>query len=519
MGPAARGLISLLTPLLIWLGFPGGGEWWPLLFIALVPFFYSLTHFSGRSLFFLGFVTGLVMYGSQLYWLVNVLSTYGGLPIFLAVPALFLLMSYMALYIGAAAICVRLLFLALPPVLTLLAVPLLWVGIDWFRSVFLGGFPWMDLGYGLARVPEYIQFSELFGHHSITFLIVLVNTLAALLIRGERGSFILPSVVVIVGISSAAYYSHMRWQGMSEKLDHREPVMRVGIVQGNIEQQLKWSAAHEKLTVDTYLTKTSELTEQKDVDLVVWPETALPFYLTGYDGAGELLSRATSNGAALLTGAPWYEVVDYDKQEVNYFNSAQLFLSDATRGGSYYKSHLVPFGEYVPLKKYMPFLEPLVVNVGDFSPGKVEDTLNYKDAKMGVLICFESIFPDIARRWVLQGANVLINVSNDAWYGRSSAPYHSMAMTVFRAIETRRAVVRAANTGISAFIDPLGRVETASAIFTLWSHAEDVPLLEQQTFFVKKGYLFAPLSFFLSIMLTFIARFRLRGYIGGTSTV
>ena len=324
----------------------------------------------------------------------------------------------------------------------------------------------------------------------------------------------LPSILTICIIGSAAYYSHFRWQEMSEKLDHPESIMRIGIVQGNIEQQLKWSAAHEKLTVDTYLTSTTELTAQKDVDLVVWPETALPFYLAGYEGAGELLYQATSNGAALLTGAPWYEIIDYEKQQVNYFNSVQLFLSDTTRGGSYYKSHLVPFGEYVPLKKYMPFLEPLVVNVGDFSPGRVEDTLDYKEARMGVLICFESIFPYIARQWVLQGANVLINVSNDAWYGRSSAPYHSMAMTVFRAIETRRTVVRAANTGVSAFIDPLGRVEIDSEIFTLWRYADDVPLLDQETFYVKKGYLFAPLSFFLSIMLTCIARFRLRGYIG-----
>ncbi len=517
MGPVARGLISLFTPLLIWLGFPGGGEWWPLLFVALVPFFYSLTHFKGRSLFLLGFVTGLLMYGSQLYWLVNVLSTYGGLPIFLAVPALLLLMSYMALYIGVAAVCIRFLFLAFPPLLTLVSVPLLWVGIDWFRSVFLGGFPWMDLGYGLAGAPDYIQLSELFGHSSITFILVLVNTLINLLIRGKKGSFILPPILAVLIVGSTGYYSHTRWQVMSEKLDDPESVMRIGIVQGNIEQQLKWSAAHEQLTVDTYLTKTGELTVQKDVELVVWPETALPFYLANYDGAGELLYKATFNGNALLTGAPWYEVVDYERQEVNFFNSAQLFLTDTTLGGSYYKSHLVPFGEYVPLKKYMPFLEPLVVNVGDFSPGSIDNTLDYKEAKIGVLICFESIFPNIGRKWVERGANVLVNISNDAWYGRSSAPYHSMAMTVFRAIETRRAVVRAANTGVSAFIDPLGRVETASEIFTLWSHAEDIPLFEQQTFYVKKGYLFAPLAFFLGIMLTFIARFRLRGYIGGTS--
>jgi apolipoprotein N-acyltransferase len=119
---------------------------------------------------------------------------------------------------------------------------------------------------------------------------------------------------------------------------------------------------------------------------------------------------------------------------------------------------LVPFGEYVPFADYLTFIQPLVENVGDFAAGRRQPPLSFGNFKLGVLICYESIFPDISRQWVEDGANLLVNISNDAWYGRSSAPHHSLAMAVLRAVENRRSLVRAANTGVSAVIDPLGRI-------------------------------------------------------------
>jgi len=203
---------------------------------------------------------------------------------------------------------------------------------------------------------------------------------------------------------------------------------------------------------------------------------------------------------ALLTGAPWYEVIDREKKVFTFFNSALLIAPSGEFIGRYEKSHLVPFGEYVPLKPFLPFLAPLVESVGDFTPGTISRPLAWRQARLGVLICFESIFPDIARKWVKTGANVLVNLTNDAWYGKSSAPYHSLAMSVFRAVETRRSLVRAANTGISGFVDPLGRLVRQSGLFEPWAAAEEVVLLEDESLWVRGGYLFAPLCLVVTIV-------------------
>ena len=171
----------------------------------------------------------------------------------------------------------------------------------------------------------------------------------------------------------------------------------------------------------------------------------------------------------------------------------------------YYKSHLVPYGEYVPLQKYLTFLAPLVEAAGNFSRGRIEQPLQAGNIDAGVLICFESIFPELGRAWIEAGANLLVNLTNDAWYGKSSAPHQSWAMTVYRSVETRRSLVRSANTGISGFIDPLGRIAGDSALFVEWADAEEVPLLTGTTFFVRQGYLFAPICGVVACVIIVIA--------------
>ena len=246
-------------------------------------------------------------------------------------------------------------------------------------------------------------------------------------------------------------------------------VAEIGIVQGNIEQAKKWSPEERRKTVDSYLELSDTLVGDRKPDLIVWPETALPFYPQGNELLYPIKAFLRKSGVTLLTGAPWYEVVDWEKRLFSYYNGSFMLAGSGEMGGYYFKSHLVPYGEYVPLKKYMPFLAPLVEAVGDFTPGSVGPPLESGRIRAGVLICYESIFPDIGRRWVENGANVLVNLTNDAWYGKSSAPYQSWAMTVLRAVETRRSLVRSANTGISGVIDPLGRVRSQSKLFVAWA--------------------------------------------------
>lgn len=493
-------LPAVLSGLLLALSFPGGPGWWPLLAIALVPLLLALRGGSRGRAFRAGLVAGMIHFVILLYWIVIVLGHYGGLPWYIAVPALVLLALYMALYVGLFALGARVLVENLPSPAALWLVPALWVGLDWLRGLLFSGFPWMDLGYALWGQPALIQVADLLGHHGVTFLLVLVNTLPVLLLSagpeaGGRGRMMLAAPVVLV-VAIVAVYSVVRWQQVEQQMAVAGR-MHIGIVQGNIDQDLKWSPENQGKTVATYIDRTASLFAGGDggrrPTLVVWPETALPFYPANSMFVEDLQRLNTRFDMALLTGAPWYEVVDREKKEYDYYNSAVLIAPTGEFIDRYSKSHLVPFGEYVPLKPLLPFLAPLVEAVGDFSPGIIGRPPQWRHGRLGVLICFESIFPAIAGQWVRNGANVLVNLTNDAWYGKSSAPYHSLAMTAFRAVETRRSLVRSANTGISGFIDPLGRVVRQSGLFEPWAAAEDVVLMEGKSLWLRGGRLFAPL--------------------------
>ncbi|MEJ2058536.1 MAG: apolipoprotein N-acyltransferase, partial [Desulfofustis sp.] len=369
-----------------------------------------------------------------------------------------------------------------------------WVGLDWLRSWFFSGFPWMDIGYGLWSEPRLLQAADLFGHHGYTFLIVLLNLTAAFLfekqISGRRraGAVIFPALLCL----AIGWYNEVRWRQV-EQLVEQGPKTVVGVVQGNVEQTRKWSPEERRRTVRDYVRLSAALTTDVQPQLVVWPETALPFYPNRSEFMQPVLDFPDQSGVMLLTGAPWFEIEqNATGRLISYFNGAMLVKPGAGFWFGYYKSHLVPYGEYVPLKKYMPFLAPLVEAAGDFSAGTIDEPLPAGPIKAGILICFESIFPDLSRAWVEAGANLLVNLTNDAWYGKSSAPHQSWAMTVYRSVETRRALVRSANTGISGFLDPLGQVSSRSGLFVEWADKEEVSLLQTRTIFVRGGYLLAP---------------------------
>jgi apolipoprotein N-acyltransferase len=269
---------------------------------------------------------------------------------------------------------------------------------------------------------------------------------------------------------------------------------QVAVVQGNVDQAVKWSPAFKTATIDTYLRLSREAIANTDVELVVWPETALPFYPQRDQLTGRLAAFTGAANTWLLTGAPLFTLTPQaDGGElVRHFNGAILLAPDGRLAASHAKQHLVPFGEYVPLRPYLPFLEPLVVSVGDFTAGTSDEPLALGPMRLGLLICYESIFPDIARRSVSREANLLVNLTNDAWYGRSSAPHQSMAMAVFRAVENKRALVRAANTGISGFVDPVGNIVERTGLFVETALVQRVPLLDGQTVFNRQGHLFGP---------------------------
>lgn len=496
---------ALLSAGLLALAMPGRVGWWPLLFVALVPLlFVALKARPGRSAL-AGFVCGLATYLALLYWILIVLGRYGGLPLFLSLPALFLLAAYMALY--PAVFCGLLSLLAgrfwhreRPVAALVWLAPLLWVGLDSVRSVLFTGFPWMDLAYGLASQPQLIQAADLGGHHLVTFGVVLTNSLLVGIIDRQRSDvrwnvhqeryLLLVACATLVFLGG---YSAIRYR-IAIHYGPRAMQAQVAVIQGNIDQEIKWSPEFKAATIDTYLRLSHEAIGGADVELVVWPETALPFYPQRDQLTARLGAFTAAANTWLLTGAPLLTLTPQTNgnELVRYYNGAILLGPDGRLNTSHAKQHLVPFGEYVPLRPYLPFLEPLVVSVGDFSAGTSDEPLSLGPMRLGMLICYESIFPEIARHSVTRGANLLVNLTNDAWYGQSSAPHQSMAMAVFRAVENKRALVRAANTGISGFIDPVGRVLDQTELFVEAALVKRMPLLEEQTVFNRRGYLFGP---------------------------
>lgn len=495
---------SLAMPLLTWLALPGRFSWWPLLLICLVPLLLSVAAApSFRQAFGRGLAAGILFYLLQIYWIVPVLMNYGHLPWYLAVPALLLLAGYMGLYLGIFCVGFRRLMERGPGLPGLFGAAALWVGLDWLRSWLFSGFPWMDLGYGLWASPRLIQAADLFGHYGYTFIVVLVNValfqVLAFRFAPRRSASGLVAAAVVCALLGG--YAQLRYHQIEGRLIHAETPV-IGIVQGNVEQDRKWSPGERERTVRNYLDLSEALRTAAAPALIVWPETALPFYPPNSELMLPVIDFVGQGRQPLLTGAPWYEVFeDDDSRLVHYYNSALLLQPEKQNETKYFKSHLVPFGEYVPLRRFLPFIAPLVEAAGHFTPGRIEKPLATGPIRAGVLICFESIFGELGRRWVRSGANVLVNVTNDAWYGRSSAPYQSWAMTVFRAVETRRSLVRSANTGISGVVDPLGRIVRQSDLFVPWSAAVPVALLEERSPFVRGGYLFAPLSALAAVVI------------------
>ncbi|MBW2000510.1 MAG: apolipoprotein N-acyltransferase, partial [Deltaproteobacteria bacterium] len=300
-------------------------------------------------------------------------------------------------------------------------------------------------------------------------------------------------------VLSVLLYGHYRLS-QEPPFRQRSPSLKVAVVQGNIDQSVKWDHNYQKKTMDIY-TRLSLSAASFRPDLVVWPETSLPFFFQENNDLSKVVFEISKIlDSDIIFGSPAYE---REGNEVRYYNRVYYL----PRGGNisfYDKVHLVPFGEYVPMKRFLPFVNRLVPAAGDFTPGRRIEPLKADLVSPGILICFEAIFPEIAREHVANGADILVNLTNDAWFGRTSAPFQHLSMAVFRAVENDRPLVRAANTGISAFIDPRGRIYAQSQLFQ-----EAVLLAEVKrsnhgrTFYNRYGDVFVLLTLVLILIRLF----------------
>ena len=503
-----------------------------LAWVALVPLHWALDGKSKTQAFWIGWLSGTIAFTGMMAWVVTAMNTYGKVPLVVSYGLMLLLTAYLGFYVGlysAGAVWFR----TLIPRYGFFIFPCLWVTLELARTYVLSGLPWGLLGYSQYRQIEIIQIADHMGVYGVSFLLVMVNVAIAEflswmmpLLRGFR-----PARLPWELVAMAALLVTLSWEhglaSISEApfSDIPRSSISVGVVQPNVDQAVKWDTSYREET----LARFERLTEGLGLgtDLVVWPEAATPFVFEREPiYQQQLIAMANRAQAPILFGSPALRF--YPDRRPYLLNSAYLLSPDGQLLGRYDKQHLVPFGEYIPLKSsVLFFLDKLVEGIGDFEagPGPAVLTLTPKprsaatgmagttprSINFGVAICYEVIFPNLVRQFAANGAEFLVTVTNDAWFGASSAASQHFSMVVFRAVENHLAFARSANTGISGFIDPFGRILEATPTFTEHAVKATIQVWRPRTFYSRYGDVFAYGCAILCALLFLLGMFRSKG--------
>jgi apolipoprotein N-acyltransferase len=474
--PTRKLILAALSGGLLSVAFPTTGIWL-IAWVALVPLLWVLKDARPREALLIGWVAGLVHFLTVLFWMMNTLTRYGGLSYPLSFGVLVLLSAYLALYVAVFAWAV----VALPGgdrSLRWLVTPCAWVTVELARAHALGGFPWANLGYTQYSVLPIIQIADITGVYGVAFLVVLLNSTAFELLENlslarRIGPVRHPTTVgnlrllVSTGLVLTLVLGYGAWtlSRPERTVQPDSAELPFALLQGNIPQDIKWSKKFQQETVNLYAVLAGEVSRAPGPTpkLIVWPETAAPFY---FEDDGPLLKQvqdlARQTKAYHLVGAPAYEKLD---GEIVSYNRAYLIDPDGRMVGHYDKIHLVPFGEYVPFSSVLFFVGQMAQGIGTFYAGDEYTVFEIPQGRFGTLICFEVIFPNLVRKFVKGGAQFLVNITNDAWFGRSAASSQHLSMAAFRAVENRVPLIRAANTGITAVVDPFGRIRESTDLF------------------------------------------------------
>jgi len=450
--PALPGLLVLLIAMAAGASVPfafAPFEYYPLMPLALIILFLLLPGRAPGAAFRIGFGFGLGMFGIGVNWVYISIHYFGHSPLPAAIGVMLLLVAFMSLFPAALAYVGARLQIRHDARALLLFLPAGWMLLEWLRSWLFTGFPWLNVGYTQIDGPL-AGFAPLFGVYGVGWLIALSAGLCVWTLRATGTARWLGPVLLATIWSAGLGLTQIEWTQTAGA-----PI-KVSLVQGNIPQDEKWDPQQQLVTMEKYLQMTrAEWYPQngRKSDLVIWPETAVPAF---YDQVEEnflipLRDEARRVGSDLLTGIP---VLDRGKWE--YYNAV---ISLGGGEGAYYKHHLVPFGEYLPLRRFLgALLQVMPLPVADFSSGQLDQPLiRAAGYPVGVSVCYEVIFGEEVITQLPQAA-YLVNVSNDAWFGDSLAPHQHLEMARMRALETGRYMLRATNTGISAIIGPDGKL-------------------------------------------------------------
>ncbi|MFN2427501.1 MAG: apolipoprotein N-acyltransferase [Candidatus Binatia bacterium] len=468
---------ALAGGLLLAAAFPRLGQNY-VAWMAMVPLLVAVRGIAPRKAAGYGWITGFVFFLVTISWVPDTISNFTAISPLLA-KAILVLMAAACAY-SYALFAFALEALAARGVSRLLAAPVLWVVLEWMRCFVVAEFPWNLLGYSQLPYLALVQAADLGGIYLISAAIVLCNAALADALAAARGhnhaDRSAAARVLLAVMCPVVLLSYGTWRLSGLRDVPYTGSLRVAITQGNIPQNAKWDAAWADHIFATYV----RLTEQAaaaGAQLVVWPEAALPFYIQRDMRSIELQRIARERGIDLLVGAPGLE--DRDGTGAKDYNQAWLLRADGDVQGPYDKMQLVPFGEYIPLYGLFGLVSIAVESVGQLGRGDeytIFETMEMEPvqaaggdaprrARFATLICYEGIFPGLTRRFAAAGADFLVNISNDAWYGDTSAADQHLYMAAVRSIENRLPMVRSTNTGISAFVTDEGRVGNTTPLF------------------------------------------------------
>jgi len=477
--------LSVLSGLLTALAFPKFNLFF-LAWISLLPLFIGLAGKKSGKAFRLGFVSGFVYYAILLYWIPAVPAHYGNLSPILSFLIYLLLVALMAIFWAFFGF----LFARageISPGFGFLGAPFIWVAMEYAATHALTGFPWGLLGYSQVKNLAFLQLAAVAGVYGLSFVLVLLQGCFLLsILRKKRAPFFLALAVVLL--------IHLGGLVSLKTQAPQQETFRAAVIQGNVSSDIYWdrvSAEEIEALFEQHL-ELSRKARARGARLIIWPEFSVPLCFSCpqpiyQEFKSRLQQFVQENQCTLLLGT---NETSQDGGESLFYNTA-LCLGPDLSMTHYYKMHLVPFGEYTPYKKIFSFIEKVTHAIGDVTPGREYVLHRFEGKSFGSPICYEIIFPGLVRNFVVRGARFLVTITNDGWYGRSSAPHQHFQIAVFRAVENRRFLLRAATTGISGIIDPYGRVLARSSLMTQTFLTADIVPRRGLSIYARHGDLFS----------------------------
>lgn len=478
-----------------------------LAFISYLPLVWIAKTQTLKNLFYKGLYFGVLFNLGSLYWLYTALNSFGGLhPViafFVQVLLSFILSAYFILPWCLAKWVSEKIKIDFYFIL-----PIFFIAAEWCRSVWpMGGFPWGQIGYSQARYTSLIQIADVFGVYGVTALVLWGNLWCFEIVKKifpsrERGFFKITFFPLLL-LCTFLYGKHQIQT--FKTLEDKSSSLPIAFIQGNIQQDEKWNVKEADRIVDLYANYTQQAF-QEGAQIVFWPESSYPYDIILNNKKDGLALKFSSLANIYPERALVLGVITQDHLRSEVFHNSAL-LMDSEKKTVYHKQKLVPYGEYIPLKEYLPFLDKLTQQVGNFQAGSEFTLLKTQSAQMGALICYEDIFPEVARGHAFAGANLLVNLTNDAWYALSSALPQHLNFSILRAVENHRMLVRATNTGASGIIHSWGAVDQELPYGKELMAKGQVSLLEEKSIYTRWGDFFAYGCLMVSLALLLFARF------------